>query len=188
MWRIAVPVGVLAIALASANAAGASRETSAGKWADTFCGAISTWQKTIKKGSSTLSSTVAGAAATGDLKAARAKLVGYLHGAVVATRKMSDTVSHAGAPAVPNGGKLQTAVIAGFGSVAAFFQKAAARAAHIPTTSAASFAQATIALGRDISAGAQKIGAALGAVGNYSSPTLDKALRGSKTCKAAGIT
>jgi hypothetical protein len=152
--RVARPTAVFlcasTLALAAAGCGGSSKSYSGTKpdvWAATVCGALGDWAEALKADSDQLGSDLRG---TTDLRVVKAKFVAFLEDAERKSRTMITTITGAGAPAVKDGGAIQTQLVSGLGGAQASFARAIAKAKKLPTDNPQAFSTGVQALGSDV--------------------------------------
>jgi hypothetical protein len=185
---VAVTACLLLALVLSSVAAGASQTATPKKWVTVFCGSVVTWEKSVKSSATALSKTVKGldAKSKADLRAARNRLVQFLAGLVTVTNVMIHKVRAVGPPAVKNGSKIQSGVLAGFAQVSKAFADGKKTAQALPTNNANTFAKQAVGLGITIQATANRISTSFRALSKYSTKPLDDAAKKAPACSKLG--
>jgi hypothetical protein len=180
-------VALLALTL-SGVAGSATSKAPPKKWVSVFCGSVLTWEKTLQSNTSKLDQTLNALKKSGkaDLPSLRTKLVGYLDGVVRSTDTLIEHVKAVGAPNVKNGAKIQSGVLVALGRLRTVFQSGKRTAQKLPVTSAKTFSEDAVALGKRIQSSANDIGAAFQALDRYSTKALDDAANKDPSCKKLG--
>jgi hypothetical protein len=179
---------LLVLALSSV-AAGANENASPKRWVSTLCGSFLTWEQTLKQEFTSLKTTVTRLKQSGTVKpaVAKPKLVRFLSRIVGSTSTLIRNLRGVGPPAVANGTKLQTTLVAGLVQVNKAFQDAEKAAKSLPTGSRKAFAKAAGDLASTTAASVNRAGAALSGLNKYDTKALNEAFRRDKTCaKLAG--
>lgn len=178
---------LLALVLSSV-AAGATQNAPAKKWVSVFCGSLVTWEHTVKSETAKLKATIAklekgGAVNLGD---AKAQLAVFLGRVVRSTDTLVRKLHTVGAPAVPNGSKLQSTLLKGIGQIRTAFVNGQRAAQALPTKNRTAFANGAIGIGKTITAAGNQAQVALSSLGKYDSKALENAFKQDKTCSALG--
>jgi glucose/arabinose dehydrogenase len=147
--------GALVAALLAASVPSAAAATvSPGKWAPKFCTAIDDYQSTISEKSDSMTTALE---TVGSLKSARAQIVSFLASMVEAAKTAERQVEKAGTPSVPNGKKIEAALLRGLDASVKVFADGKAQAAKISTKNPTAFKTDGKQVGVDL----QKAGAKL---------------------------
>ncbi|MEK6273936.1 MAG: hypothetical protein AABM30_01200 [Actinomycetota bacterium] len=181
---IAVFLCASTLALAAAGCGGSSKSYSGTKpdvWASTVCGALGDWAEALKADSNRLGSALSG---TTDLKVVKAKFVAFLENAERRSRTMITKITGAGAPAVKDGGAIQTQLVSGLGGAQASFARAIAKAKRLPANNPQAFSAGVQALGSDVEKELTATGENFQKLGDkYDDDTLNEATSDEPACK-----
>ena len=182
---IAVLLCASTLALAAAGCGGGSTKSYAGTkpdvWASTVCGALGDWAQGLKDDSTRLGTDLGN---TKDLKVVKTKFVAFLVNAESSSRRMINTITGAGAPAVKDGEAIQTQLVTGLGGAQASFARAISRAKKLPTDNPQAFSTGVQNLGRDVQTELTATGEKFSKLGDkYDDKTLNEATSGEASCK-----
>jgi hypothetical protein len=186
--KLAVTSCLLLALVLSGVASGATRSAPPKKWVGVFCTSIFTWEKTVKSETTNLKTTITKLKKGGsvDLGAARTQLAGYLGKVVVSTDTLVHKLKATGAPAVPNGSKLQALLLKGIGQIRTAFANGQKAARSLSTSNRAAFARGAENIGTAITAAGNQSQAVLSGLAKYDSNALETAFKGDKTCAKLG--
>jgi hypothetical protein len=143
-----VLVAAVVVATVAVLAAPAGAVTDADQWADTFCTETGNWLTGAQQGADQLSAQ----ADDPSLTPADAKqlIADYLGTGVDATKSFGREVKRAGVPAVKNGAKIQTAILAGIAGAQAKLSALEKTAKALPTKPLVAFQKASSKLGDEL--------------------------------------
>jgi hypothetical protein len=186
--RLAVTSCVLLALVLSGVAAGATRNAPPKKWVGVFCSSIYTWEKTVTVETANLKTTITKLKKGGavNLGAARAQLVGYLGRVVTSTDTLVHKLKATGAPAVPNGSKLQAVLLKGIGQIRTAFANGQKAARALSTSNRAAFGKGAENIGSAITAAGNQSQAVLSGLAKYDSKALEAAFKADPTCAKLG--
>jgi hypothetical protein len=184
----AVTVCVLLALALSGVAAGATQNAPAKQWVHVFCGSLVTWEHTVKSETAKLNTTITNLKKGGPVKLgdAKAQLTGFLGRVVGSTDTLVHTLQSVGAPAVPNGSKLQATLLKGIGQIRTAFANGKTAAQALPTNNRKAFGLGAIRIGQSITAAGNQAQAALSGLARYDSKALEAAFKADKACSSLG--
>ncbi len=185
---VAVTASLVVALVLSGVAAGATQNAPAKKWVSVFCGSLVTWQHTVKSETAKLKVTIAKLKKGGavNLRDAKTQLTGFLGRVVGSTDTLIHKLRVVGAPAVPNGSKLQSTLLKGIGQIRTAFVNGQKAARALPTNRRTAFANGAIGIGNTITAAGNQAQLALSSLAKYDSKALEDAFKQDKTCSALG--
>jgi hypothetical protein len=186
--KLAVTCCVLLALALSGVAAGATRNAPPKQWVGVFCSSIYTWEHTVTKQTTNLKTTITNLKKGGsvNLGAARTQLVAYLGRVVVSTDTLLRKLKSTGAPAVPNGSKLQAVLLKGIGHIRTAFANGQKAARSLSTSNRAAFSKGAENIGSAITAAGNQSQAVLSGLAKYDSKALEDAFKADKTCAKLG--
>jgi hypothetical protein len=153
------------------------------KWVATFCKSGLTWENTLKSGLVKLKATLV-KYQDGDigLPAVKNSVIAFIDNLVEASDKVVKQLKKVGAPAVPNGDKIQKGELAAFGKAKSVFRAAKKMAQALSTGDTQKFGEGLTAVGHKITLAGHKISAAESKLHKYSSKALKDAARHQAVC------
>jgi hypothetical protein len=166
---------VLAISVTLA-ACGGSSGVAPATYVKSICQAIGPFEKTVQSRSKELQN----ASGLKSPEQGKQALQGFLSAVVADTDKALTKLKAAGTPAVSNGKKVSTAIVAAFAELKGALQKAATAAGSLPTTSASAFSGAAQQLGSSVQSSLGGIGSSLS---NLKSSDLENAAKKEPACQ-----
>jgi len=177
----------VALALSGVDA-GANQSASPTKWVGVLCGSLVTWEQTVKSETGKLKSEINKLSKAGpvNLGVARTQLTGFLGGLVGSTNTMLGKLKAVGAPAVPNGSKLQSTLLEGLGTINTAFENGKKVSQALATNNRAAFSKGAKSIGLTISASGSQAQGALSGIAKYDTKALDDAFKANKTCSKIG--
>ena len=186
--KLAVTSCVLLALALSGVAAGATSNAPPKKWVGVFCSSIYTWEHTVTAETANLKATITKLKHGGsvNLGAARTQLVGYLGRVVASTDTLVHKLKATGAPAVPNGSKLQAVLLKGIGQIRTAFANGQKAARALSTSNRAAFAKGAENIGSAITAAGNQSQGVLSGLAKYDSKTLEAAFKADPTCAKLG--
>jgi hypothetical protein len=185
---VAVTSCLLLALVLSGVAAGATRNAPPKKWVGVFCGSIYTWEQTVKSETANLKTTITKLHNGGpvNLGAARTQLTSYLGKVVASTDTLVHKLKSTGAPAVPNGTKLQAVLLKGIGQIRTAFANGQKAARALSMHNRAAFARGAEHIGSAITAAGNQSQTVLSGLARYDSNALEAAFKADKTCAKLG--
>ena len=179
---------VLLVLGLSAVAAGATQNATPKKWVSVFCSSLVTWEQTVKSQTARLDATITRLRKGGpiNLRTAKTQLTGFLVLVVGSTDVLVHKLEAVGAPAVPNGSKLQSTLLGGIGQIRTAFATGEKAALALPTRDRAAFGSGAIRIGTKISAAGNQAQGALSGLAKYDSKALEDAFKHDRACSRIG--
>jgi hypothetical protein len=177
---------VLAFAAAGCGGDGGGNGDSASAtapdvWAESVCGALGNWVKSLQTGSQDLSKALRN---TKDLKTVKAGFVSFLEDAEESTGEMVEKVEEVGPPNVSQGEAIQDDLVAALGEVQQSFSKAVDRANALSTSSLSEFSSGVGKLSEDVQENLATTGGEFNNLSErHQSPELDDATDGEPACQ-----
>ena len=184
MLRLPI-LSLLAAAALAAAGCGAGEETPEGvppaDWAQSVCGALSSWQTSLQEQSQGLTSEVLEAK---NPRAAKQQIGDFLTSVIVETETMIGEVSSAGQPAVEEGGAIAEDFSDGLEQMRSAFKDAASDVESVPTDDPQAFQQQLTQIGGDLQTQGQAIGDTLGQIDEkYDADELSQAFEDTPECR-----
>ena len=166
-------LGVLIVVLALAAAGcgggddgGSSSSKSPDEWAETVCGALDDWGKSLQASSQELGPAMQD---TRDLENVKAKYVGFLQGAEQSSQKLVNEVKGAGPPDTEEGETVHNELVSALEKVQRSFARAVGQAEELPTTDGDSLTRGVGELSNDVEKNLQAAGASFNGIAEESS-------------------
>jgi hypothetical protein len=141
------------------------------------CGAATAWESAVQADTTQFETQSKSASS---IEEGKTLFVAYVGQVVKETDSMVTTVTGLGAPTVPNGAQIRTAVIDSLGKIETVFQEAVTKAQQVDTSSPAKYAEGIQKVGSDIDSTLSNLGDPLA---NLPSPELEQAAKANSDCQ-----
>jgi len=178
-------LGVLCVVLALAAAGcgggsdgGSSSSKSPDDWAETVCGALDDWGKSLQTRSQELGPAMQN---TQDLENVKETYIGFLRDAEQSSQKLVDEVKSAGPPDTEEGQAIQSELISALEKVQMSFARAVDQAEKLPTTDGDSLRTGVGVLSNDVEKNLQAAGASFNGIAERS-PEIKEAFDDTPSC------
>jgi hypothetical protein len=178
-------LGIRALVLAAVLAAcggGGTKTVAASTWAGNVCGQILAWGQQIQAAFTSLSSSLQGAAGSGDVTKARDELVNFLDDLVNRTDQLIGRVEGAGTPDTPKGKEAASSFRAGLEDIRRAFADGKAKAQDLSTNNNEEFQKGADELNKKAQTALEQAGSKFKQI-QQEAPGLNQAFKDAPACQ-----